>query len=104
MEFVTPELIGFVAGSITLGAHIPQIIKSKRSKKTHDISLPLYAVLWVAMALWIIYGYVNDALAVFVMNSIAICLVSYMIYLKLKYGMIKPLPMTYDHGMDGKRL
>ena len=101
---IETELIGFVAGSITLAAHVPQIIKSFRSKKTHDISLGLYSILWVAMALWIAYGYYNNALAVFVMNSIAICFVSTMIYLKLKYGMRKDRGIIYDHGMDGKKL
>jgi len=86
---VSPEIIGFVAGSMTLAAHVPQIIKSVKSKKTNDISLGLYSILWVAMALWISYGYFNDALAVMVMNSIAICFVSFMIFLKLKYGMVK---------------
>ena len=81
------EIIGFAAGIIVLTAHFPQIIKSVRTKKTHDISLTLYCMIWTAMLLWLIYGYINGALAVFVMNSVSILSVSTMIYLKLRYGM-----------------
>lgn len=81
------ELIGFAAGIIILCAHFPQIIKSLKTKKTNDISLILYCMIGTGMFLWLLYGYLKPALAVMVMNSIAICAVSTMIILKLKYGM-----------------
>jgi uncharacterized protein with PQ loop repeat len=81
------EILGFIAGIIVLTAHFPQIIKSIQTKRTHDISLTLYCMIWTAMLLWLIYGYYKGALAVFVMNSISIISVSMMIYLKLRYGM-----------------
>ncbi len=83
------EILGFIAGTIVLTAHFPQIIKSIKTKRTHDISLILYCMIWTAMLLWLIYGYYKGALAVFVMNCISITSVSTMIFLKLRYGMNK---------------
>ena len=81
------EFIGFIAGIVILTAHVPQIIKSIKTKQTKDISLMLYCLVWTGMLLWLLYGYFTNALAVFVMNCIAITAASIMIFLKLKYGM-----------------
>lgn len=89
MNIINIEILGFIAGIIITTAHIPQIMKSVRTKLTHDISLTLYCMIWIGMALWMTYGYYKDALAVFVMNCISITAISIMIYLKLRYGMDK---------------
>lgn len=81
------EAIGFIAGIVTFSAQIPQVIKSWRSKSTKDISLPLYAILWTGIALWIVYGYLSNSIAVFIMNSVLEVLISIMLFLKLRYGM-----------------
>ena len=81
------EIIGFIAGILVCSAHIPQVYKSIKTKRTTDISLPLYSILWVGVLLWLLYGYIQDALAVFVMNFVTITFISTMIFLKLKYGM-----------------
>lgn len=83
---ISVELIGFIAGIIICSAHIPQIIKSIKLKDTHAISLLLYVILFVAVAMWTIYGFFED-FVVFVMNAGLLIFLSTMIILKLKYGM-----------------
>lgn len=87
------EFIGFVAGMVTFSAQIPQVIKSWRTKRTYDISLPLYSLLFVGIALWITYGWFTNTIAVFVMNCVLEVLISMMIYLKLRYGLSPSLGM-----------
>jgi MtN3 and saliva related transmembrane protein len=81
--------IGFIAGTILFIAQLTQVIKSWRTKKTLDISLPLYTLLWVGIMIWVIHGYLVGDMAVFWMNVILEVLMSIMIFLKLKYGMKK---------------
>jgi len=81
------ELIGFIAGIITTSAQIPQIIKSLKTKSTYDVSLLLYVILFTAISLWVLYGYLVDNQTVFIMNLLLLSSVSVMILLKLKYGM-----------------
>lgn len=82
---ISVELIGFIAGIIIISAHIPQIIKSLKTKTTLGISIWLYVILSIAVTMWTIYGLFND-FVVFVMNGLLLIPMSIMIFLILKYG------------------
>ena len=48
--------LGFVAGVISVGAFLPQVVRAWRSRQTRDLSLEGITLLIVACSLWIIYG------------------------------------------------
>jgi MtN3 and saliva related transmembrane protein len=48
--------LGFVAGLISVGAFVPQVVRAWRTQQTRDLSLAGIALLVVACSLWIIYG------------------------------------------------
>ena len=83
MEIITT--IGLIAGILTTGSGIPQVIKTFQTKKTKDISFLMYAASWMGIFLWMIYGiYLKDTIII-TFNLISLALVSTMLILKLKY-------------------
>ena len=83
MEFLT--ILGLVAGTMTTGSVIPQVIKTFKTKETKDISFLMYTASWIGALLWTIYGFCLENIILIIFNSISVCLVSIMLILKIKY-------------------
>ena len=53
-----PNLIGYLAASLTTISFFPQAIKTLRSRDTRGISLRMYCLFTLGVVLWSIYGWV----------------------------------------------
>ena len=51
-----PPLLGTVAGVLTVGSFLPQVVRAWRTKRTRDLSLGTFALLMTSGTLWMIYG------------------------------------------------
>ena len=80
------SIIGFIAGALTLTASLPQIIKILKTKRTKDISLPMYVILSIATVLWLVYGILSNQPPVSIINGIFLVLNLIILSLKIKYG------------------
>jgi MtN3 and saliva related transmembrane protein len=80
------DVIGYIAGFLTLTSLIPQIIKSWKTKSTKDISLLRYIIYIIGIIMWLIYGIVLTNGPMIITNSISLTLASSILFLKLKYG------------------
>lgn len=77
--------VGIVAGILTSGAMIPQLVKVLKEKNVEDLSAVMLIVLIIGLSLWVAYGIMKDewpiilsnSFAVLVNVSLAICLVIY---------------------------
>ena len=69
------ELIGYLAGIFTTIAVVPQISKAWKTKKVDDISLIMVGILICGLALWTVYGIVNNQWPIIVTNGIS-CLLN----------------------------
>ncbi len=78
-------LLGLVAGALTTGAFLPQVIKSWRSKSTRDVSLPMFVALCVGIVMWLVYGFLTADIPLIVANVVTLVLVATILYLKLRY-------------------
>ncbi|HOR23134.1 hypothetical protein KBB76_03335 [Candidatus Saccharibacteria bacterium] len=79
------EIIGVIAGAITTGAAIPQIIKSHKLKEVRDLSLVYYLLIVSGCALWLIYGIAIKAFALIFWNVIATTLNAIILAQKIYY-------------------
>jgi MtN3 and saliva related transmembrane protein len=59
-----------IAAVLTTLSFLPQAIKTIRTRDTRSISLPMYAMFFVGVVLWLIYGYMTDNGAIFYGNII----------------------------------
>ncbi|MEK7449693.1 MAG: SemiSWEET transporter [Planctomycetota bacterium] len=78
-------ILGFVAGTITTVAFIPQVLKSWRTRQTKGLSLFMLLFLITGIILWTIYGFILKALPVILANGITLILILVLLFLKLKY-------------------
>jgi len=69
------EAIGFSAGILGIIAWIPQL-RTVWIEKRHDgVSLPTFAVVAIALALWTSYGVLSDAPAIIYSNLAALLMI-----------------------------
>jgi len=83
MEFAT--LLGFAAGALTTVAFVPQVVKTWRTRSTHDISLGMFVLFNTGQVLWLVYGFFISAWPIVVANTITLALALAILYFKLRY-------------------
>ena len=65
-------LVGTVAGVLTTGAWLPQLLKCWRTRSAADLSWSYLAVLGVGVALWAVYGLLSSDLVLILANVITV--------------------------------
>lgn len=83
MEPIT--LLGFVAGTLTTAAFVPQVLKTWRTRSTEDISLGMFAVFAMGVSLWLVYGIYVSSLPIVLANGITLALAGAMVVFKLRF-------------------
>jgi MtN3 and saliva related transmembrane protein len=78
--------LGFVAGALTVGSFLPQVIKAWRSQQTRDLSLHGISLLVVAGSLWMIYGALARDWPVVATNGGMVVLNMALVGAKLRYS------------------
>ena len=78
-------ILGLVAGVCTTAAVIPQLWKAWKTKKVADVSPGMFFVLIMGLALWTVYGIIQNDLPIILTNGTALVLNSLMLYLLFKY-------------------
>jgi MtN3 and saliva related transmembrane protein len=61
--------IGMVAGILTTGCWLPQLLRSWRTRSTSDISWPYLIALALGVGLWAVYGVATADLPVLITNT-----------------------------------
>lgn len=69
------EAIGLLAGVVGIIAWVPQIIEVWKHKRHEGISLPTFAVVFVALSMWLLYGILVDSLAMIVANIMTLAVI-----------------------------
>jgi MtN3 and saliva related transmembrane protein len=82
----TTELFGYLAATLTTVSFIPQVVQVWRTKHTKDISLGMYSIFTVGIAVWLVYGIMLGSMPIIIANSITILLAGSVLTMKLKYG------------------
>ena len=84
MDYV--QIIGILAGVITTGCSLPQIIKIIKTKSTKDISFLMYFMLVVGLFLWIVYAILQGDLPLLGANIVGLTFTLIVFAAKIKYG------------------
>ncbi|HET6924910.1 MAG TPA: SemiSWEET family transporter [Candidatus Saccharimonadales bacterium] len=64
------EIIGYLAGLLTLVGYLPQTIKTIRTRKTRDLSLPTFLIIGTSAVLWTVYGLHTHTPSIWVTNGV----------------------------------
>ena len=79
------ELMGYVAGTLTTLAFVPQVVKSWRTKSVGDLSFVTLTAFTIGVLLWLLYGMALRSMPVIAANGVTLVLGGLLVGLKLRY-------------------
>lgn len=77
------SLLGYPAAFLTTIAFVPQAWQSWRTRNLSGISLPMYALFTLGVALWLGYGLAIGSTPVIAANAVTLLLASLVLWLKI---------------------
>ncbi len=80
------EWIGGIAATLTTCSFIPQVWRVWRTRHTKDISLLMYTLFTLGVALWLAYGILLSSWPIILANSVTLLLAGMVLALKLRFG------------------
>lgn len=79
------ELIGYIAGVLTMVAFLPQSIKTIKSRDVRGLSLLSYTIYFTGIFSWVAYGYFIGSNPMVIFNSICLLTVAPILYMLVRY-------------------
>lgn len=79
------DLVGYAAATLTTLAFIPQTLHSWRSRDLSGVSLGMYSLFTMGVALWLFYGVVLESWPIIIANAITLALAGSVLFLKLRH-------------------
>lgn len=80
------EVVGSIAAILTTVSFVPQAWHSFKTRDVSGISLGMYSVFTVGVALWLVYGLLLGAWPLIIANSITLALAAAILTMKLRFG------------------
>ncbi|AYQ35886.1 SemiSWEET transporter [Runella sp. SP2] len=80
------ETLGYIAGILTTVAFVPQVMQIYRTKSAKDVSLAMFLLFTVGVALWLAYGLMTHSFPVVAANTVTLMLSFVILYFKWKYS------------------
>lgn len=77
-------IIGNIAAVLTSVSFLPQAIKIIKTKDTKSISLPMYIMFVIGIALWLVYGFMRDDMPLILANIVTLTLSGLILGFKVK--------------------
>jgi MtN3 and saliva related transmembrane protein len=78
------EYLRLVASSLATLAFLPQVVKTWRTRSTNDFSLAPLLLLEAGTGIWIVYGLLRDAPAIWLGNGVTLAFAGFILSVKMK--------------------
>jgi MtN3 and saliva related transmembrane protein len=78
--------IGFLAAVCTTASYFPQLKKCWDTGETGDLSLKMFSVLALGIALWVVYGVLQGDMIIIIANGVSLCCLGGILFFKLRQG------------------
>jgi MtN3 and saliva related transmembrane protein len=79
------EIIGYLAGSLTTLAFVPQVLQIYKTKSAKDVSLAMFLLFTTGVVMWLAYGLMTHSLPVVAANGVTLLLSAVILFFKYKY-------------------
>ena len=86
MNAVWIDAIGSIAAVLTTASFVPQVWHSFKTRDVSGISLGMYSVFTLGVALWLLYGVLLQSWPLMIANSITLMLAAAILVMKLRFG------------------
>ena len=85
MTTVWIDAIGSVAAVLTTASFVPQAWHSFKTRDVSGVSLGMYSVFTLGVALWLLYGVLLQSWPLMIANSITLVLAAAILGMKLRF-------------------
>ncbi len=97
----TPEIVGYLAATLTTSSFLPQAILTIKTKDTEGLSLGMYCVFTFGVLFWLIYGLLIGDYAIIFSNAITLLLSASILCVKIYNTFMRPrLSLRRKTGRD----
>ena len=79
-------LVGSAAATLTTIAFVPQVWLTWKSRCADGVSLGMYSIFIVGVALWLTYGLILGAWPIIIANSVTLVLAGFILMMKIRFG------------------
>ena len=80
---ITPEMIGYLAATLTTASFLPQALLTIRTRDTESLSLSMYSLFTLGVLCWLIYGVYISNKAIIFANAITLVLAASILSFKI---------------------
>ena len=80
------DTLGYLAGVLTTASFLPQAWLTFRTRDVSGISLAMYSVFTLGIALWLAYGLLINAWPIVIANAVTLVLAAAILGMKLVIG------------------
>jgi MtN3 and saliva related transmembrane protein len=80
---ITPEMIGYLAATLTTASFLPQAILTIRTRDTESLSLSMYSLFTLGVFCWLVYGIYISNKAIIFANAITLVLAASILSFKI---------------------
>ncbi len=77
--------IGLLAGLLTTASLVPQVMKIWKTRSAKDISLKMFVAFSLGVALWLVYGILQQELPIILWNAVSLVLAGAILVMKLRF-------------------
>ena len=85
MNLPSAELVGYCAAALTTCSFLPQAWLTFRTRDVRGVSLGMYSVFTLGVALWLAYGWMQGAWPIVLANGVTLALAATILGMKLRY-------------------
>jgi MtN3 and saliva related transmembrane protein len=79
------DFIGYSAAALTTLSFVPQAWHTFKTRDVSGISLGMYSVFTLGVALWLVYGLLLGAWPIVLANTITLVLAAAILWMKLRF-------------------
>ena len=80
------DWVGYLAAFLTTCSFVPQVWHTFRTRDVGGISLGMYTVFAIGVALWLAYGVLLQAWPIVLANAVTLSLALVIVAMKLRFG------------------
>ena len=80
------DVLGYLAATLTTVSFVPQAWRTFRTKDVSGISLKMYTLFTLGVAVWLAYGIVLGEVPMMIANSTTLMLAIPVLVMRIRYG------------------
>jgi MtN3 and saliva related transmembrane protein len=79
------EIIGYIAGVLSIITYIPQVVKLYKTKTTEGLSILMIYLMCISVVLWMSYGFILHNIPMIITNALIVFLTILILCMVYKY-------------------